>query len=150
MKKLLLFLLIVFSLNSCMSLKTPYRANFSMISYKPFTEKGFYITESNSVSFGYESIGHISVAVSSGYVKSEEDIEKAQKQTAFIDENFAGEEQDPFYNPGSIFVEATPEDALKLMQKKIIEQGGNGIINLKYSYNLGAIYLSGMAIKKYR
>lgn len=154
MKKLLLFLLIVFSLNSCITVKSPYKADVSMISYGDYIKKGFFITESNSVNFDYTPIGSVHVDVTSGYVQSEKDIEKAQRKSDFTDEYFAGDDKDPYYNHGSLYVESTYKDVLNLMYEKIIKEGGNGILNLKYRYSydsvfgVGTIHLSGMAIKK--
>jgi uncharacterized protein YbjQ (UPF0145 family) len=68
MKKTLILFAITFLLGGCSVIKT-YKEDVSIISYSDY--KGFFISESNSVSFEYEPIGSVVASVSSGYDDTE-------------------------------------------------------------------------------
>lgn len=70
MKKFLLLAIIAVFLNSCISYSY-YAVNSYTIDYYKYTEKGFFITESNSVNFNYEPVGSVVVESISGYYNSE-------------------------------------------------------------------------------
>ena len=155
MKKILMLLMVVGLFSSCGINKLPYTSNIYVLDYKYFTEKGFFITESNSVNFDYEPVGSISVLISSGYVKSEKELAKQNSKKSFDDSLY------PFVNSyGSKFIAANYNDALDMIYDEAKAQGGNGVINLKTAsypavYNEKGILLSesyitvsGMVIKK--
>jgi len=70
MKKLLFFAAIVLLFYSC-SPEIYYAVNSYTIDYSKYTEKNFFITESNSVNFEYKPVGSIVVESVSGYYNSE-------------------------------------------------------------------------------
>lgn len=120
------------------------------IDYSEITDKGFFLTESNSVSFDYTAIGSVSSYYRSGkvYINSK----KASKS----------ENDDVYRTTGSIkkientnVVYYTPKDALIGIYEEALKMGGNGIINFRIDYislpNLPHNYgysVSGMVIKK--
>jgi uncharacterized protein YbjQ (UPF0145 family) len=70
MKKIILTSLVfcLFLLfNGCI-IRHPYLESISPIDYSEYTKSGFFLTESNSVSFDYNPIGNISATITSGYV----------------------------------------------------------------------------------
>jgi len=145
MKKVLIFLLPVF-LFSCEPYKFIYNSNLAVVDYGPYTSKGFFITESPSVSFEYTPIGSVSVVLQSGYeIKSQ-----SKNKTNY------GDWRNALY-----------KDAIELLYKKCLEGGANGVVGLKYNYipevrkddaytkiesngiiSPSKIIVSGMAIKK--
>lgn len=70
MKKFLLLLLIGVSLSSCMTqLELPKPSAYAGIfDYSPLTSKGVFVTESNSVSFDYETIGSLYAQSRGGWI----------------------------------------------------------------------------------
>jgi uncharacterized protein YbjQ (UPF0145 family) len=107
-----------------------YEEYMGYVDYSVFTERGFFITESNSVHFDYTALGSVSVYIQSGY---------------------KGEDPDSYK-------EAEKEKALFLLFSKVKEQGGDGLINLKFDYRPASISqyssetsrvtASGMAIRR--
>lgn len=99
----------------------------SVLDYSRYTKDGFFITESNSVSFDYEPIASISVDMYDGKVANT---------------NYWG------------FPDAIR--GLELLVQKAKYSKGNGIINLKIepfsvksaNYQRSGIRLTGMAIKR--
>lgn len=152
MKKILAFTFLTLLLFSCGPIKYPYRQYSSAIDFSDVTRSGFFITESNSVSFPYDPIGSVSAVAESGY----EVIKGAKEQT-----------QDDIYSFDELskmkfgkYKFAQPEDVISELISSAKELGANGIINLKITYtpatyaNNGIIIspssyvASGMAIKK--
>lgn len=126
MKKLLLFLFAV-TLASCSTLQ--YKATTYSIDYAKYTELGFFITESNSVSFEYIPVASVGSKIESGYTSADRDSGKNQ------------------------LTYATGEDALAYLVAQSQKLGANAIIGLKIvdvSINaaIPAFTASGMAIKR--
>ncbi len=151
MKKFLFTAICAFLLTSC-AVKYPYKRYSSTIDFSDATRAGFFLTESNSVSFPYEPIGSVSAVVESGF----EVIGQNKEQT-----------KDDIYSYSELaklkfgkYKFAEPEDAISELISAAQKLGANGIINLNLRYT-GAIYdkngniispssyvVSGMAIKK--
>ncbi len=135
MRKLFLFLLVV--LFNCSCVTWNYEVNVSTIDYaKLSNSKGFFISESNSVSFEYTPIGSISIECVSGNDGVESELNWSTTK----------------YKHASI------EDGFKKLIQVSIEKGANGVINVqtkylpafntKYAYYPDRIIVSGMMIKK--
>lgn len=77
MKKSLVFLFLILLMSSCNM--APYIKSIGYIDYTMY-DNGFFITESNSVSFEYKSLGSISVLILTGYENSK--LVKATAQDA--------------------------------------------------------------------
>lgn len=129
MRKLTFLIAVIatFAMTSCsLSVKIPYRYSMSYIDYNTVSQQyGVFITESNSVGFDYQPIGSISLMERSGNeVKSSE-----------------SEAKDGVYSKSLIttvkygdWIDASIDELLKIACQKAIEQGGNGIINMKIEY----------------
>lgn len=129
MKKIL-FILPLLLLTSCLTtsvVQKPYQVKSVAIDYSKYTQNGFFITESPSVSFDYTPIGSVTVEISSGYEVLEETKDaNGRPQIKY------GELKTP-----SIY------DALDELQKKCREMGANGVLNLKVS--IGTITVQSIA-----
>lgn len=151
MRKILFTVICVFLLTSC-AVKYPYKRYSNAIDFTEVTRSGFFLTESNSVSFQYDPLGSVSAVVESGY----EVIGQKKEQS-----------QDDIYSYNELanlkfgkYKFAEPEDAISELITAAKKLGANGIINLNLRYT-SAIYdkngiiispssyvVSGMAIKK--
>jgi hypothetical protein len=143
--KRILFALVVIVL-MCSSCQTsPYIQKVDYLDYSFFKEKIFFITETNTVSFPYESLGSISVIVRSGKaIKSDNEERDSYK---------------PLYQRKGSFKRATLEDAYQLIYDSAREKGANGLLRFNIEYltvdgdlikNRPVIgyVITGMAIKK--
>lgn len=151
MKKILLSLLFVATMTSCSVLpKYPYVQNAVVLDYSEYTNKGFFMTEANSVSFGYKALGSVSAKVQSGYEVIGETIRKAVKDDIY------GNSEDKRKVKYGKYKRAYSDDALKVLYEKAKEIGANGLINIKISYVTNSystisddvIIVTGMAIRK--
>ena len=136
MKKVLLLAVMALFLNSCVTIGK-YMVNYVTIDYSKYTEKGFFITESNSVNFDYKPIGSISIESVSGNVAVE-----------------SNDSYSEHYKPASL------KDAFDKLHTIGLEKGANGVINVKMDYlnsfkdpSSGVIYMgrwvvTGMLISK--
>ena len=72
MRKYLLLALLAISLSSCMThLENPKPSAYAGIfDYSPLTSKGVFVTESNSVSFDYETIGSLYAQSRGGWINN--------------------------------------------------------------------------------
>ena len=137
MTKTLAFLFLIAIATSCVMPK--YTVYTSMLDFKKYDEKGFFITQSNSVSFDYEPVGITTVAVYSGMDKNKI---TDQKKTSLAGPNM-----------GKYHI-ASNEDAFEALYNRCLEEGANGIINVEFSAtkdkdgNIISVQASGMAIKK--
>lgn len=147
MKKFLLFAFVALIFTSCM--KIPYTSTVTVIDYSYFSKKGFFITESPSVSFDYESVGSIMVSVQSGH-----NVIEGEKK---VSKSIFGGEIETYSSVMGKYRAATIDDALDLIYDESIKAGANGLINLKISpitvYQSGQTYVTGyivngMAIKR--
>lgn len=138
MKKLITFLSVtcfIIGLSSCETYKRPkYVELVSALDYAEYTKTGFFITESNSVSFEYAPLATIMVTIYEG--------EGAHWK--YVDGMMCP--------PNS----ANPVSALSKAVEAAKEKGANAIINLKYEpittilagQQRTGIVLTGMAIKR--
>lgn len=145
MKKNLCMLVVILVL--CFSCQTyPYIQRVDYLDYSFFKERGFFITETNTVSFPYESLGSISIVVRSGKVFKINDYDERESYK-------------PIYQRKGKYREATIEDAYQLLYNSAIEKGANGLLRFKIDYiTLGTDFeknqpaigyiITGMAIKK--
>ena len=158
MKKALFSLItLVLLLSSCISPKTVYNENSHFIDYGYFAEKGFFITESNSVSFDYVPVGNVSTIAQAGRLPISN--RKANKTTKIIGDDLYSSKAKKEVKYGE-WKTASIDDALDLIYQQAIKQGANGLINIKIEYLPtqtvieGKLYhgpgyrISGMAIKR--
>ena len=147
MKKFLLFAFVALIFTSCM--KIPYTSTVTVIDYSYFSKKGFFITESPSVSFDYEPVGSIIVRVENGH-------EVVKEKTKVTKTLLGGETITRTSKLGEYKV-ATVDNALDVIYEESIKAGANGLINVKITplsvYQSGITFItgynvSGMAIKK--
>lgn len=147
MKKILfLFAIMILALSSCVSLPSP-KSYTSVIDYSFFTDKGIFVTESNSVNFEYEPMGSVVVEVTGGWI-----AKKSKKQSTP-----KNEVNDDYYldiprqNGGKkVYVGPSLNEAFGLLADELINMKANGIINLKISQGVRSdnLFVSGMAITK--
>lgn len=139
---------------SCTTVKYRSFESVSFLDYSLLTDKGIFVTESNSVGFDYKAIGSIYIEIRSGA------NEKQKTSRSLRDKR---ESRDDVYSESSkseiTYTSATIEDALNKLSNQLTDVGANGIINLKISQVpatlitqnifLGPGYIiTGMAIKK--
>lgn len=140
MKKVLLMAIVTLFLSSCIT-KFPYQKESYVINYSHLSENGFFITESNSVSFNYTPLGSVTSIVTDGYeVLSHE--KKTYPQNAYPDI------VKDVYKYGKYKI-ADINDALDILYSETKKLGGNGIINLKITYNTTSKTKDGLSINNY-
>ncbi len=105
------------------------------------------LTESNSYSGDYQSLGSIIITQESGYVKTE----KKPAKKVIVDDGVYGsyeKDSDPKYKTGD-WKFATYQSTLERAVDEAAKMGGNAIINLKFD-NIGTttVTVSGMVIKR--
>ena len=149
MKKVLFFILAIGLLTACVTPKLPEPYGFSsFLDYSPLTSKGIYVTESNSVSFDYETIGSISATEVGGWVKKGKEQKVANKaRKNNVDDMYADIDRNQ-YTGKNVYVDPSVDAAMERMAKTLKEFGANGVINLKVQWDSGRIIISGMAIRK--
>ena len=121
MKKLLLLIIPVLMLTGCYA-KYEAVKNAYILDYTEFTSKGFFITESNSVNFEYDALGSAAGVSYDGY-------EVIYKKDQMSDDTYT-RLTDIKVKYGK-FIASKPIDALRELCIKVIEEGGNGVINVK-------------------
>lgn len=124
MKKIIPFCFVLLLITSCTTYKIPYRRYSSTIDFSAYSQKGFFITKSNSVSFPYEPVGSISAVVSSGYevlnsenLKSTDDVYGSYKKIKY-----------------GKMIDASVNDALDELYNSARLLGADGIINFRSEY----------------
>jgi len=149
MKKIISFCVVLLLVTSCTTYKIPYRRYSGTIDFSAYAQKGFFITESNSVSFPYEPVGSISAVVSSGY-------EVLNSEKSKSNDDVYGAFQKIKYGK---MIDASVNDALDELYNSARRLGADGIINFRSefipaSYNQAALIspdsyiVSGMAIRR--
>lgn len=139
MKKVLLSLMFLAVMSSCSTVK--YKTYSSMVDFRPYMEKGFFITQSNSVSFDYEPIGCIQAVAVSGQDKNKS-VDKQKKDYG-----------DGLLTQGR-FHEVSINDAIEELYNQCLKNNANGVLDLKMDIivNQAGIVekaiVTGMAIKK--
>lgn len=66
MKKILFYIIIAFTISSCVTLPAP-KSSVGIIDYTPLIKEGIFVTESNSVNFDYTAIGSIIATEKGGW-----------------------------------------------------------------------------------
>lgn len=130
-------------------LKTPYYQYAVFADYRLLAEKGFFVTEAESVSFDYETIGFMSVEVASGYKDIIKDGKAVEKKVGLLEEKT--EE----------YKVATLQESLEYFREKAVSIGANGAIRLNvytkssmplspgsFVFTPSSYVISGMLIKK--
>lgn len=151
MRKIIVLLLLPLCV-SCMSVKFKSFEAVEFWDYSTLTEKGFFVTESNSVSFEYTAVGSVYIEIRAGEDKS---------QTKYV--NKEARLDSDIYRPSKekviVYTSATITDALNKLSNQLTNVGANGIINLKITqvssmqvsndtyYGPGYI-ITGMAIRR--
>ena len=151
MKKVLLFVFAIGLLTSCatsaISYPEPYGFS-TFLDYTPLTNKGIYVTESNSVSFDYKILGSVSATEVSGWVKKEKELKVANKNKKNnVDDMYADVERNQS-NGKYMRMSPSLDAAMERMANTLKEVDANGIINLKIQWEPDRIIISGMAIRK--
>ena len=151
MKKVLLFVFAIGLLTSCstsaISYPEPYGFS-TFLDYSPLTNKGIYVTESNSVSFDYKILGSVSATEVSGWVKKEKELKVANKNKKNnVDDMYADVERNQS-NGKYMRMSPSLDAAMERMANTLKEVDANGIINLKIQWEPDRIIISGMAIRK--
>lgn len=137
----LLFCVLVLSACSVSNLPAP-KSEVIMIDYSMLTQKGYFVTESNSVSFDYEAIGSIYAEEVGGWVPKDGKPESTDPKEKYYMNS----------NRKHIYQAPNLQNAYANIANKLKAVGANGIINLKISlinsnYS-DKIVITGMAIKK--
>lgn len=153
MKKMLFVALLTVLFSSCAD-KILYSITAVSVDYSSYAERGFFITESNSVNFDYKPIGSIYVQTSSGYDST--GIKQPKQKISIYDEQYDTKikvKHGPWRSVGFV-------TAIDILYKKSIALGADGLINLnrtyvpaQYAKNGTIIYpdkviITGMAIKR--
>lgn len=145
MKKILFFTFIVSILSSCATIpdsRNPYSRYHGVVDYSKYTAQGFFITESNSVSFNYQPIGSVTAVVQSGW----EVLERTTKTSSSNDDVY-GSSTKTKVKYGE-FIRAELDDAIEELYFASKDLGADGIINFSISSSFGEYVVSGMAIKR--
>ncbi len=117
--------------------------------YQRYSDAGFFITESNTVSFDYVPVGSVVVRQTAGVMSDTEIISQNVPEKRGYDELYGELEKKRYSNSWILPSDYTALDAVYKVAK---EQNADGIINLKITMpvvnNADIIELSGMLIKR--
>ena len=117
--------------------------------YQRYSDAGFFITESNTVSFDYVPVGSVVVRQTAGIMSDTEIISQNVPEKRGYDELYGELEKKRHSNSWKLPSDYTALDAVYKVAK---EQNADGIINLKITMpevkNADIIELSGMLIKR--
>lgn len=112
-------------ISSCKTVNIPQKTVTAIMDYTPMTDKGIFVTESNSVDFKYMPLGSV-VSITSGAVYSS-------------------------INTGILSETVNLAKAFEDISNKLVDLGANGIINLKiestYEGYTHYMTVTGMAIR---
>ena len=147
MKRLVLLFISAYLLTGCSTLRMPVQQYSSSIDYSKYLEKGFFITETKSVSFEYKPIASVYSVFKTGY-------EISNKQpSGNKDDVFTG--ATPAVKTTNRIVSATISGVVEELYNKARSIGANGIVGLEIrNVNEGTGIIgsgyeaSGMAIKR--
>lgn len=135
-KVLLLSTILAIAMSSCVTM-SKYGVYTSFADFRPYLEKGFFISTYSETPYACNFVGHIESIVLSG-----EDLSFGGKKTSL-----AGPVRGEFRA-------ATTEDAIEAVYQQAIKAGADGVIDLKFSYatdqygNVTSTTARGIAIKK--
>lgn len=150
MRKIIFFIIVAAMFASC-GVKYPYRRYSNVIDFTEVTQAGFFITESNSVSFQYDPLGSVTSVVESGYEVL------GNKDGQMNDDVYSYKSSNTKFGK---YTYAQAEDAISELISSAQKLGANGIINLKITYtpsvhdkygniiSPSSYVVSGMAIKR--
>lgn len=117
--------------------------------YQRYSDAGFFITESNTVSFDYVPVGSVVVRQTAGVMSDTEIISQNVPEKRGYDELYGELEKKRHSNSWKLPSDYTALDAVYKVAK---EQNADGIINLKITMpevnNADIIELSGMLIRR--
>lgn len=130
--------------------KTVYKETF-VIDYSRYNKQGFYITESNSVSFDYEPVGSVITVL-----KGLNNLTQVEVHNEYSDTDAqlsVRTNREPKTKMKSVNNKYTIYDAIDEFATKCKDIRANGVINFKINYTFDTVYgtgyeISGMAIKK--
>lgn len=150
MKRILVIIAVAILLVSCGVSRKAYIRDSTSIDFSEYNRMGFFLTESNSVSFDYEALSSITALVESGYeVLSNDNTASADAVYGTFASTRYGE-----------YIKANAQDALDELYRSAVEKGADGIINLKIQFtpfrmssdgkvmSWESYYVTGMAIKR--
>lgn len=156
MRKLIFVIFVCVLFSSCSTNRIVYTSLSGMIDYSKYTQKGFFITESNSVSFEYVPVGSVYAEISSGYEVIGEKIDTFYND---LEKSYYSVKKKTFREDYNGWRNADINNAIDMIYSKSIQTGANGIINLQTKYippvydsknaliYSDRVYVSGMAIK---
>lgn len=157
MKKLFIATILAIGLSSCSQvlLRQPEVLTSSFIDYSKYTNAGFFITEANSVSFEYKTLGNVTGINLSGY-QQEKNVTNSSTEKQ-KDDVYTNTSNKP-YRITNKYINATKEKALEELVLRAKSLGANGVINLKFetfsqtsqqgAFELKGYSVSGLAIKR--
>jgi hypothetical protein len=114
MKKILLLVTLCALFSGC----TSYKEMITVIDYSKYAKSGFFLSESNAVSFEYEPIGSLQAYV-----------------------------RDGIHHYPEIRI-ATIDDAVRVLCETSVDLKADGIINLRFDRVKDGVTATGMAIKR--
>lgn len=142
MKKHLLLAAFALLLSSCSAVHQYTTIYYN--DYSTFKQNQIYVTELSSVNFTYEALGNITVSMIDGTIKKSTDTSSNRGDDLYTGNQSKWQ-----------WAEATTEQIYQKVCDIIKEKGGNGIVNMKYTFlpkdkqtKQGGIIVTGMVIKK--
>lgn len=134
MRKFLFISAMALLLSACAVPKRAYTSYSTSFDFTEFTNDGFFITESNSVSFDYDPIGSISGVVTSGY----EVLGKDKQRESKMKDDVYYQEKNEKVRYGE-YKYADFRNVLFEIVESAKKLGANGIINLDVVYSPGTV-----------
>lgn len=118
MKKYLVLILLSVLFTGC-SVKRPFMNMVYFTDYRPFLEKGFFISESDAVSFDYDAIGHTEIILTSGYEPTFGLSPNEKPKVGLLEKKVKGN-----------YIHVTLEGAMNNFYEKAAAKGANGALKL--------------------
>lgn len=148
MKKILLLSFCAIVLSSCATYLPAPKSIIGMVDYSGLTNRGIFVTESNSVSFDYEPVGSIYVEEVGGWIRQDGKPNSVDPKADY----YVGSNSKKVYQAPDI------QAVYVKLAQKLKEVNANGLINLKITSTsqfdqlskttVGKIVITGMAINK--
>lgn len=149
-KKIVLLLFSIAILSACGTVNLPKpQSNIGLIDYSGLTQKGIFVTESNSVNFDYEAIASVYIEEIGGWVRKDGKPDSDDPKSDYYINSSARKKT---------YEKPNLQEVFKKLVEQLKEQKANGIINLRISFATetivpGQVYadkiiISGMAIRK--
>jgi hypothetical protein len=149
MKKYFIALSLIAMLTGCVTTKLPEPYSYSsIIDYSALTEQGYFVTESNSVSFEYQGIGSVFATSVGGWTKKTTTKKRTDHDSGMY--YSATESTTTKY----YYVHPDINEAFNKLSRKLKELNADGIINLRFEFygngqdSQSKIAVTGMAIKR--